>query len=117
MYWIVAPEHYVRKMFGDVHVDAGHRYLVFQAASTVATLLVWFYGRVLFAPAIDLRTFRYLQEGMAIGDLAILGLSAYLAIAGNPDPATLVAQVIMASLWGGLRIAFLWTHRRRETQR
>jgi hypothetical protein len=111
VYWIVAPEHYVRKMFGDVPIDVGHRYLVLQAASTVATLLVWFYGRVLFAPSIDLRTFRYLQEGMAIGDLGILALSGYLAIAGHPDPATLVAQVIMATLWGGLRIVFLWTHK------
>jgi len=110
VYGVVAPEHYVWKMFG-ITADTGHRYLVFQAASTVSTLLVWFYGRVLFAPSIDLRTFRYLQEGMAIGDLGILALSAYLAIEGHPDPATLVAQVVLAGLWGGLRVAFLLTHR------
>jgi len=111
VYWIVAPEHYVRKMFGDIPFDTGHRYLVLHVASTVSTLLVWFYGRVLFAPSIDLRTFRYLQEGMAIGDLGIRALSAYLATTGHPDPGALIAQIVMATLWGGLRIVFLWTHR------
>ena len=109
-YWIVAPEHYAHRMFGDVAFDGGHRYLVLQAASTVLTLLVWFYGRVLFARSIDLRTFRYLQEGMALGDAGILALSAYLAIAGHPDRATLIAQVFMAALWGSIRVVFLATH-------
>lgn len=114
-YWILAPDHYVRRMFGgDVALDMGHRYLVLQAASTVLTLLVWFYGRVLFAASIDLRTFRYLQEGMALGDAGILALSAYLAIAARPDPGTLIAQVFMAALWGGIRVVFLWTHRERR---
>lgn len=113
VYWIVAPEHYVSHLFGDGSIDTARRYLVLQAASTVATLLVWFYGRVLFAPTIDLGTFRYLQEGMALGDLGILALSAYLAAAGHPDPSTLIAQIVMAALWGSLRIVFLWTHRKR----
>jgi hypothetical protein len=110
-YWIIAPEHYAQKMFGEAALDAGHRYLVLQVASTVSTLLVWFYGRVLFARTIDLRTFRYLQEGMALGDAGILALSAYLAATARPDPGTLIAQVFMAALWGGIRVAFLWTHR------
>ena len=100
-------------MFGDVALDAGHRYLVLQAGSTVLTLLVWSYGRVLFAPSIDLRTFRYLQEGMALGDAGILALSAYAAIFARPDPGTLMAQVFMAALWGGIRVRFLWSHRPR----
>jgi len=110
VYWIVAPEHYTRMMFG-VTADVGHHYLVLQSASTVLTLLVWFYARVLFAPSIDLRTFRYLQEGMALGDLGILGLSVYLALAAHPDVGMLVSQVFMAALWGSIRIVFLWTHR------
>ena len=102
-------------MFGDdTAFDTGHHYLVLQGASTVATLFVWFYGRVLFAPSIDLRTFRYLQEGMALGDAGILTLSAYAALAARPDPDTLIAQVAMASVWGAIRVWFLWTHRRRS---
>lgn len=112
-YWIIAPGDYIRRMFGDVPVDAGHRYLVLQGASTVGTLLVWFYARVLFAPSIDLRTFRYLQEGMALGDAGILALSAYAAAAAHPDRGMLTGQIAMATLWGAIRIWFLWTHRER----
>lgn len=113
-YWILLPDHYARTLFGDVMPDAGHRYLVLQAASTVGTLLVWFYGRVLFAPSIDLRTFRYLQEGMALGDAGILALSAYVVRVAHPDPGALIAQVLMAALWGTIRVVFLWSHRERS---
>lgn len=111
VYWLLAPEHYLGQLFGDLPVDSGHRYLVLQAASTVGTLLVWFYGRVLFAPEIELRTFRYLQEGMALGDAGILALSAWLALVARPDPTTLLAQVLLAAFWGAVRVVFLWSHR------
>jgi hypothetical protein len=110
-YWIIAPDEYARQMFGDTAINPGHRYLVWQTASVVATMLVWFYGRVLFAPSIELRTFRYLQEGMALGDAGILALSAYLALAARPHPGMLTMQVFMAALWGGIRVVFLWRHR------
>lgn len=113
-YWLIAPDRYVASLFGDAALGVAGRYLVMQGASVVLTMLVWFYGRVLFAPAIDRRTFCYLQEGLLLGDLGVLALSAYAVRAGHPDAATLVAQVAMATLWGAIRVAFLWTHRRRD---
>jgi hypothetical protein len=112
-YWVFAPDQYARRMFGNIAFGVGDRYLVLQSASLVAALFVWLYGRVLLAPSIDLRTFCYLQEAMAIGDAGILALSGYLALAAHPDPGTLIAQAIVASFWGGLRLVFLYSHRKR----
>lgn len=110
-YWLLAPDHYLERMFGSAGVDASERYLLWQAGSAVLSMFVWFYGRVLFSRTVHLRTFRFLQEGMTIGDLGVLALSAYLAVVGRPDTGMLVSQVVLAAFWGCLRVVFLLQHR------
>ena len=70
-------------------------------------VFVCFYGRVLVSRRVDLRTFRYLREAMALGDVIVLGASwaAHAYLATRPD--VLFAQTAMAALWLGIRVLFL----------
>lgn len=106
-YWLVAPEHFLRGLVGPFAFDVAHRYLLLQAAATVTSFLLWFYGRVLFSPRIHLPTFRLLQEAMALGDVGVLAISGYLAFAARPTPSILAGQIALAAFFGGARVVFL----------
>jgi hypothetical protein len=105
--WLLAPGVYLGGLFGRRPYDAADYLLLQQATAVVFSMFVYFYGRVLFGRHVDLRTFRHLQEAMALGDVFVLAATgaayAYLA----PRPELLVGQAAMAALWLGIRVLFL----------
>jgi hypothetical protein len=105
--WLLAPAEYLGGFLGRRPHDVADYLLLQQSTAVVFSMFVYFYGRVLFSRRVDLRTFRYLQEAMALGDLIVLGASwaahAYL----TPRPGVLFAQTAMAALWLGIRVLFL----------
>lgn len=105
--WLLAPEEYLGGLLGRRPHDVADYLLLQQSTALVLSMFVYFYGRVLLSRRVDLRTFRYLQEAMALGDVFVLGASwaahAYLA----PRPEVLFAQAAMAALWLGIRVLFL----------
>lgn len=105
--WLLAPGTYLGGLFGKRPHDVADYLLLQQSTAVVFSMFVYFYGRVLLSRRVDLRTFRYLQQALALGDVFVLGASwaayAYLA----PRPEVLFAQVAMAALWLGIRVLFL----------
>jgi hypothetical protein len=106
VYWIVAPGDYLESTLG-VAPSVQTTYLLHLYAGTVGSLALYFYARVLLSRPIELRTFRYLQEGFLIGDVAIVGLGlANLGVEGL-DPGKVWAQITLAAVWGAIRVVFL----------
>ena len=105
--WLLAPAEYLGGFLGKRPHDVGDYLLLQQSTAVVFSMFVYFYGRVLLSRRVDVRTFRYLQEAMALGDVAVLvatwATHAYLA----PRPDLLFAQTAMAVLWLGIRVLFL----------
>lgn len=107
VFWLARPDVFLRDSVGIAAPGDPERYLLRLYAGVVATLVFWFYGRVLLAERIDVPTFRRLQESLLLGDVAIvaLGVGAWgqLPVA----PAMLAAQIGMATFWGLARVAYL----------
>lgn len=105
--WLLAPAEYLGGFLGKRPHNIGDYLLLQQSTAVVFSMFVYFYGRLLVSSRVDLRTFRYLQEAMALGDVLVLGATwaahAYLA----PRPDLLFAQSAMAALWLGIRVLFL----------
>lgn len=105
-WWVLAPGDFLALSFG-VAPSPGAVLLVRQLAGVLFSLLVWTYGRWLFSGRVELRPFRFLQEGLLFGDvfLVLEGLVAF----GLPgaSPAAALGQIGMAALWGIVRIVFL----------
>lgn len=105
--WLLAPGEYLGGFLGKRPHDVADYLLLQQSTAVVFSMFVYFYGRVLFSRRVDLRTFRHLQEAMALGDVLVLGATwaahAYLA----PRPDLLLGQTTMAALWLGIRVLFL----------
>lgn len=104
--WLFAPGEYLDGLLARPH-DTADYLLLQQSTAVVLSMFVYFYARVLFGRRVDLRTFRHLQEAMALGDVFVLGTSwaahAYL----TPRPALLIAQTAMAAIWLSIRVLFL----------
>jgi hypothetical protein len=105
--WLLAPAQYLGGFLGKRPHDVADYLLLQQSSALVFSMFVYFYGRILLSGRVDVRTFRYLQEAMALGDVIVLATTwaahAYLA----PRPDLLVAQTAMAALWLGIRVLFL----------
>jgi hypothetical protein len=105
--WLLAPAEYLGGLLGKRPHDVADYLLLQQSTAVVFSMFVYFYGRVLLGRRVDLRTFRYLQEAMALGDVIVLvatwAAHAYLA----PRPDMLFAQAAMAAVWLGVRVLFL----------
>jgi hypothetical protein len=105
--WLLAPAEYLGGLVGERRHDVADYLLLQQSTAVVFSMFVYFYGRVLLSRRVDLRTFRYLQEAMALGDVIVLvatwAAHAYL----TPRPGLLLAQAAMAALWLGIRCLFL----------
>src|SRR5262249_15262092 len=71
-YWALAPADFVTRTFGVAAVDGAHLALVRQLAGVVFSLLAWTYGRWLLSGSVELRPFRFLQEGLALGDVFLV---------------------------------------------
>lgn len=111
-YWLLAPGHYVAQAYGAPAADLAHTGLLRQLAFVLASLLGWTYGRWLLSGAVELRPFRYLQEGLALGDVFIIAGAAFAASRGEMAPALAAGQMAPAAFWLAVRVVFLWRPRR-----
>ncbi|HEY0714211.1 MAG TPA: hypothetical protein VGF45_16130 [Polyangia bacterium] len=111
-YWAFAARAHLESAFGVGSASGPALALLAQLTAVVFTLVVWFYGRWLFsAGPIALRPFRYLQEGFALGDVALIVLALQSLRAGTGDSALWIAQAAMAALWLVVRMVFLASRR------
>jgi hypothetical protein len=69
----------------------------------------------LLGGAIELRPFRYFQEGLALGDVLIIAGAVHAAAVGQLEGAAAVAQIIPAALWLAVRVVFLLAHADRRS--
>lgn len=106
-FWLLAPEQYVAQAYGVEAGDVAHVGLLRQLAFVLLSILVWFYGRWLLSGTVEVRPFRYLQEGLALGDVFIIGGAIFAAASGELDVAMAVAQIIPAGVWLAVRVVFL----------
>lgn len=107
VYWLALTEQFVETMFGAGAACDASIALVVQLACVVLSLVVWFYGRWLLSGRVELRPFRYLQEGFALGDVALVALALGALRDGTGEAAAWSAQAGMAGLWLAVRIVFL----------
>jgi hypothetical protein len=105
--WLLAPAEYLGGFLGKRPHDVADYLLLQQSTAVVFSMFVYFYGRVLFSRSVDLRTFRHLQEAMALGDVLVLGATWAVHAYLMPRPDLLFAQTAMAALWLGIRVLFL----------
>lgn len=110
-YWLLAPGDYVARAYGVAAADVAHAGALRQLAFVLATLLGWTYGRWLLSGLVELRPFRYLQEGLALGDALIIAGAASAAARGEMAPGLAAGQMAPAALWLAVRAAFLWRTR------
>lgn len=114
-FWLLAPEQYLSQAYGVEVGDRAHVGLLRQLAFTVLTILGWFYGRWLLGGPIELRPFRYFQEGLALGDVLIIANAVHAAAVGQLEGKAAVAQIIPAALWLAVRVVFLLAHADRRS--
>ncbi|MCW2944590.1 MAG: hypothetical protein JWR24_1307 [Actinoallomurus sp.] len=81
--WLLAPAEYLGGFLGKRPHDVGDYLLLQQSTAVVFSMFVYFYGRVLVSRRVDLRTFRYLQEAMALG--TVLALLVVTGIPGRVE--------------------------------
>lgn len=105
-YWLLAPAHYLSQAYA-IEADPTHAAVLRQLAFVLLSMLVWFYGRWLLSGRVELRPFRYLQEGLALGDLFIIGAAVHALVVGQLGASMALAQIIPAGLWLAVRVIFL----------
>jgi hypothetical protein len=68
-----------------------------QLTAVVFSMVVWFSGRWLLGRGdIQLRPFRYLQDGFAIGDVVLIAIAAHCLATRTGTPALWMAQAALA---------------------
>jgi hypothetical protein len=106
VYWVVAGGSHLTAMYGAASAPA--LALLTQLTGVVFSLVVWFYGRwLLSSRPVELRPFRYLQEGFALGDVFLVLAALDALRRGLGGPAVWIAQAAMAGLWLAVRVVFL----------
>lgn len=109
-YWLVAPEAFLRDAFG-LEAQPACVLLVWQYAASVASMVLWLYARLLFAPSLNLAAFWLYQEALLVGDVGVVAVMATGLARGQLPQATATAALGMAVLWGGIRAVWLWKNR------
>jgi hypothetical protein len=108
LYWTLAAPRHLEAMFGPGTASPAALTVLAQLTAVVFSLVVWFYGRWLLGRGeVQLRPFRYLQEGFAIGDVVLIAVAAHCLRTGAGTPALWIAQLGMAGLWLAVRVLFL----------
>ncbi len=106
-FWLLAPNQYVSSAYGVDAGDLAHIGLLRQLAFVLVSMLGWFYGRWLLSGSVELRPFRFLQEGLALGDMFIIAGAIYATTTGELDASMAVAQMVPAGIWLAVRVVFL----------
>jgi hypothetical protein len=105
--WIAAPEPFLRAVMGIESPDLRDHMVLLLGANTVLCAYVYLYARLLADRPFNRHAFRRLQEAMALGDVGILVASAVSCAQLSPDPLWMAGQIGMASVWLGIRVAWL----------
>jgi hypothetical protein len=113
-YWLFAPAQYLSQAYA-VEADLAHAAVLRQLGFVLLSILVWFYGRWLLSGRVELRPFRYLQEGLALGDVFIIGAAVHALAVGQLGADMALAQIIPAGLWLAVRVVFLIRYRERPS--
>lgn len=109
-YWLVAPEAFLRDAFG-LQAQPASVLLVWQYAASVASMVLWLYGRLLFARTLNLAAFWLYQEALLVGDVGVVAVMTAGLVRGLLPQATAGAALGMALLWGAIRGVWLWQNR------
>lgn len=109
-YWLVAPEAFLRDAFGLAAQPASALF-VWQYAASVASMVLWLYGRLLFARTLNLAAFWLYQEALLVGDVGVVAVMTAGLLRGLLPTGTAAAALGMALLWGTIRGVWLWQHR------
>lgn len=111
VYWILQPRAFLADALGLTDAGIPVLALLYFYASATASLVFWFYARLLWRPAVHWPTFRLYQEALLVGDVALV-LAWIYALTQAPIPrGPGLASVGMATLWGAVRVGFLRTAR------
>lgn len=111
LYWLLTPEAFVADALGLLDPRPEVLVLLFSYVSVTTSMVLWLYARLLARPAVHWPTFRLYQEALLVGDVGVV-LTWGWALAAAPIPrGPALASMAMATLWGCVRLAFLWTAR------
>ncbi|MFN7145318.1 MAG: hypothetical protein ACK4YP_16210 [Myxococcota bacterium] len=111
LYWLLLPEAFLADALGLTDVRPEVLVLLFSYVSATVSSVVWLYARLLARPTVHWPTFRLYQEALLVGDVGVVFTWAYgLATAPIPRGPALVS-IVMAIVWGAVRVAFLRTAR------
>lgn len=106
-YWLLAPGDYLSQTLGIEAASPEVVHLLWLYAGVVASLVFWFYLRLLASARIHLRTFRLYQEALLVGDVWIVAVGALMLRGAVGDPTMAAVQIGMATFWGLVRVVFL----------
>lgn len=109
LYWLACPDQALATIHGIAHADPVHVSLLAQLAFVVLAVFVWFYGRWLGSGRVQLRPFRYLQEGLILSDGLLIWAAIASLDAGAMQAGPAAGQITMAGAWLAIRVAFLIT--------
>ena len=98
--------HVCQQLYG---MDGWAPYLLLQQTTNVLfCAYVYLYSRMLLARPFDLRSFRWIQEAMALGDIVILCMCiAQGELLENAKIEVILGTAAMAFVWGSARSIFL----------
>ncbi len=114
LYALVASEKFARSTFGITEYMPAIGTLMASYASVIATMVGWFYARMLFAPSIHLPTFRRYQEALLLGDIGVIAIWTAALSNGAAQTASVYGGIGMATLWGCIRVIYLLRTRNPE---
>lgn len=105
LYWLALPYHYLKSVIGMTNPGRAERFLLVLYAGTTFTLATYYAFILVEIPLNDL-VFLVFQLVLLVGDVVIVVASTiYMITTFWSWP--LIAQVIMALIWGIYRVVFL----------
>lgn len=106
-YWVLAPGSYLSGVLAVAAPESGVRYLLELYAGSVGSLVLYAYARLLFTQKVHLPSFRIFQEGLLVGDIAVVAVSVQMLAEAIVPSGPAAAQLVMALGWGLVRVVFL----------
>lgn len=107
IYWFMSPSAFLADTFGIEAASTNQVLVLYSYASVVATMVFWFYLRLLLQQKVHLPTFRLYQEALFIGDVGIVAIWFYGWWFEHLATAPALGGLGMALFWGSVRLLFL----------